>query len=710
VVEEIKELHEQGRPVLVGTVSIEKSEELSNMLEEVGLPHSLLNAKQHEREASIVAQAGQRGAITIATNMAGRGTDIVLGFGVNELGGLHIIGTERHESRRIDNQLRGRAGRQGDNGSSRFYVSIEDEIMRRSGVNQNIVNSNIFKSLWEEDLPIEHSMISRSVEQAQVKMEGYNFDTRKHLVEYDDVVNSQRDYVYSDRRYILKQGDPRLIIGEMIAAKVQEIGGQASGGDAKGKRGSVPGGYMVMFDALRETFPAEIVRRLLKSVAHARLVPLAEEGDIEGLVAELHQVAEEAYEGVLDTQIRDMDEKLKDFFHIGDEYYEVAGAGEIDYNKLSRTMGLPPNIIQHMQDEEMGYEEAFDFLGEIIREGYEKQQRPRLDQLKKHISEEAHKLGAKGHEAGSNAIDLRVRGLLETIDAHFSLSSASAARYVEAEKGQGRGGRSSMMDIGGSDSVVDEVQEQLEMLYAEVEQTLSEVFMETNQQMPLIAMVDNRLPRSVYRQIEERLGVEGLEQVENIPLGQLPAEVADIVKEAFVRWQEADLMLRVIDYLWTRHLTTMEGLRHSIGLQAYGQKDPLIQYKIKAYDLFEELKGEIRQLVVLNVLLMGEKAEAARAQNRQAAQTQAQAASHQQAAAPPQPARAGAGAGNGRSAHGGNGKQQGKGQQAARPTNQAPHPAQATPVGAGAAMKTKLGRNDPCFCGSGRKYKHCHGR
>src|SRR5438045_5653739 len=181
VLEEIKELHEQGRPVLVGTVSIEKSEELSKMLEEAGIPHSVLNAKQHEREASIVAQAGQRGAVTIATNMAGPGTDIVLGFGVNEVGGLHIIGTERHESRRIDNQLRGRAGRQGDNGSTRFYVSIEDEIMRRSGVNQNHINSNLVKNLWDESMPIEHSMISRSVEQAQVKVEGYNFDARTHL-------------------------------------------------------------------------------------------------------------------------------------------------------------------------------------------------------------------------------------------------------------------------------------------------------------------------------------------------------------------------------------------------------------------------------------------------------------------------------------------------------------------------------------------------
>ena len=234
------------------------------MLEEAGIPHSVLNAKQHEREASIVAQAGQRGAVTIASNMAGRGTDIVLGFGVNELGGLHIIGTERHESRRIDNQLRGRSGRQGDNGSSRFYVSIEDEIMRRSGVNQNIVNSNLFKTLWDESMPIEHSMISRSVEQAQVKMEGYNFDVRKHLVEYDDVVNTHRDVIYKERRFVLKDGDPRPVIGEMIAEKVKEIAGAALPGEdgrtKKRERGG-PSGYMEMFSALSQTFPEDITRR-----------------------------------------------------------------------------------------------------------------------------------------------------------------------------------------------------------------------------------------------------------------------------------------------------------------------------------------------------------------------------------------------------------------------------------------------------------------
>jgi preprotein translocase subunit SecA len=712
VVEEIREMHEAGRPVLVGTVSIEKSEELSQMLEEAGLIHSVLNAKQHEREASIVAQAGQRGAVTIATNMAGRGTDITLGFGVNELGGLHIIGTERHESRRIDNQLRGRAGRQGDNGSSRFYVSVEDEIMRRSGVNQNIVNSNLFKNLWEEDMPIEHSMISRSVEQAQVKMEGYNFDIRKHLVEYDDVVNTHRDVIYNERRYILKSGDPRPIISEMIMEKVQELSGSTE--DGRGKKSRASAGYTTLFEALKETFPEDVIRRLLRSILTDRLAPIAEEGDAQGLAEELKLVAQDAYEGVLEAQIKSVDEKLQDFYHIGDVYYEIAGEGTLDYNKLTRTIGLPADIIKRMQDEEMQYEEARDFLTEIMRANYERDISSRLQKLQEHLEAEAAKVVARGEGRGardeeeaesensklkpqSSRLEVRVRNLLDTIDANFALSSASAARYVEAESA---GRDRSIMSVAGGDSVVLEVQEQLEVLYGEVEKTLGDVFVETNQQLPLIAMVDNRLPRPVYRKIEEQLGLEGLEQVENVPLGQLDEEVREIVTNAVVRWQEADLMLRVIDYLWTRHLTTMEGLRHSIGLQAYGQKDPLVQYKVKAYEMFDELKGEIRQLVVLNVLLQGSKAEAARASSRAtAAQQAAQQAARQSTSAPaPGDGRAKAGAG-------GNGKPR-PGQQQHRPGQKSSAP---VPVGAG-ANRPKIGRNDPCFCGSGRKFKHCHGR
>lgn len=200
-VAEIAELHAKGQPVLVGTTSIAQSEDLSAMLKRQGVPHNVLNAKFHEMEAQIISQAGQRSAVTIATNMAGRGTDIVLGEGVPELGGLHIIGTERHESRRIDNQLRGRSGRQGDPGSSRFYLSLEDDLMRLFGAEN--ISSLMDKLGMEEDEPIEHSLITRSIEQAQKKVEAQHFNTRKNVLEYDDVMNQQREVIYGQRRQIL---------------------------------------------------------------------------------------------------------------------------------------------------------------------------------------------------------------------------------------------------------------------------------------------------------------------------------------------------------------------------------------------------------------------------------------------------------------------------------------------------------------------------
>ncbi len=201
IVNEIADLYKVGRPVLVGTRSIEKSELLSSMLKRLGIPHQVLNAKYHEKEAEIIAKAGQKGSVTIATNMAGRGVDIVLGEGVADLGGLHVIGTERHESRRIDNQLRGRSGRQGDPGSSRFYVSLEDELMRLFGSER--IRGVMDKLGVDEDQPIEHPIISKAIESAQKKVESYHFDIRKHLLEYDDVMETQRRVIYQERKKIL---------------------------------------------------------------------------------------------------------------------------------------------------------------------------------------------------------------------------------------------------------------------------------------------------------------------------------------------------------------------------------------------------------------------------------------------------------------------------------------------------------------------------
>ncbi len=221
VVREIEELHKKGQPVLVGTISIDVSEKISNMLKKKGVKHSVLNAKHHEKEAEIIAEAGQKGRVTIATNMAGRGTDIKLGEGVADIGGLHILGTSRHESRRIDNQLRGRSGRQGDHGSSRFYLSLEDDLLRIFGSDR--ISGVLDKLGMDEDDPIEHNMISKAIENAQKKVEGHNFDIRKHLLEYDDVMNKQREVVYQQRREVLDSKDIKSVIEDLLAEEMDSI-------------------------------------------------------------------------------------------------------------------------------------------------------------------------------------------------------------------------------------------------------------------------------------------------------------------------------------------------------------------------------------------------------------------------------------------------------------------------------------------------------
>ena len=221
---EVKERHAKGQPVLIGTVSIQKNEFLSELLKQEGIPHNVLNAKNHEREAEIIAQAGRKGAVTVATNMAGRGVDIILGGNppdvkegdaVREAGGLYVIGTERHESRRVDNQLRGRAGRQGDSGATQFFTSTEDDLMR-------IFGSDRMRKMMErlhvpDDEAIENSILTKMIEAAQQKVEGHNFDIRKHVLEYDDVLNKHRQTIYRKRRDILDRGEQAATESATIA-------------------------------------------------------------------------------------------------------------------------------------------------------------------------------------------------------------------------------------------------------------------------------------------------------------------------------------------------------------------------------------------------------------------------------------------------------------------------------------------------------------
>jgi len=435
VIDEIVEMNRQKRPVLVGTVSVEKSERLARMLEKRGIKHNVLNAKQHEREAAIVAEAGQPAAVTIATNMAGRGTDIVLGPGVTDVGGLHIIGTERHESRRIDNQLRGRAGRQGDPGSSRFFISLEDDLMKIFGPAADRIG-RLMDSLEVE--PIEHPWVASSIAGAQKKVEGMHFDARKHVVEYDDVMNKQRQIVYEERHKVLDGADARS------------------------------------------------------------------------------------------------------------------------------------NILGYVKD--------------IIDKG--------IDQ----------------HCADRHVENWDLENLVKYLSAYLPIEPGS--EIPESALRSGREGLSEHLNAAAADA---------------------------------------------YDRKVEEIGADLMPMVER------------------------DVMLRTIDWQWMEYLTQMEHFREGIGLRAYGQHDPLVEYKNEAFEMFNELRERIQGSIVARIFRV----------------------QVQRNAPPPPPVvrqvfESGPGEPDGSGANGAPRK----------PRPATPAAAAAVPGGAAA----KIGRNDPCWCGSGKKYKRCHGR
>ncbi len=291
IVNSIEELHKAGQPVLVGTISIENSELIGQMLKKRNVPHSVLNAKHHEKEAEIVAQAGQAGKVTIATNMAGRGTDIVLGEGVKELGGLHILGTERHESRRIDNQLRGRAGRQGDPGSSRFYLSLEDDLMRLFGSER--ISGIMQKLGLEEGESIENAMVTRAVEGAQKRVEGHHFEIRKTLLDYDNVMSQQREVIYNLRRELIESKDLRPVIDEFCDDVLDDT--YAAMMQASSKHPLTDEDTDYIRTRLREVFTFDRV------LAEDAPLPTREEAKtlVDGILQQLHDDAPELYKDVI---------------------------------------------------------------------------------------------------------------------------------------------------------------------------------------------------------------------------------------------------------------------------------------------------------------------------------------------------------------------------------------------------------------------------
>jgi preprotein translocase subunit SecA len=477
IVREIQERHDKGQPVLVGTISIEKNEELGALLKKAGIPHNLLNAKFHDKEADIIAQAGRKGAVTVATNMAGRGVDIILGgtpFAqakydeIITLGGLHVLGTERHESRRIDNQLRGRAGRQGDVGSSQFYISMEDDLMRVFGSDR--MKNMMDKLGIAEDMPIENKIISNSIESAQKKVEGHNFDIRKHLVEYDDVINKHRQVVYSSRQQLL----------EIFSDKEKQS-----------------------------------------------------ERTSQDIVLE----------------------------YIGQEIESVV---------------------------------SFHTLGE------------------------------------KNTGDFDPKEILETIKSIFALSSNEEA---EIKKLLTQNGKSNSHD--NRDKVIEYI---------------------------------TRLATDKYLKLTTDINT-------NVVLEDktwLPMQII-----------ERSIVLKSIDTLWVEHLTAMDKLRTGIGLQGYGQRDPLVEYKREAFNLFNQLLESIRKQIVYSIFKVSLKRNTVGGPSKTPKIGESQKVFEEQ--------------------------RQGYQPFQKQVTNRESANPAVSNKPKDADGKT-IGRNDPCYCGSGKKYKKCHGK
>jgi len=699
VVEEIKACHEAGQPVLVGTTSVEKSDALHRMLERSGVAHNVLNAKQHEREAYVVAQAGRKGAVTVATNMAGRGTDILLGGNaemlaryevtndpqfteaayvaagkpletrtadldaaiaatierykarceaekkeVLEAGGLHILGTERHESRRIDNQLRGRAGRQGDPGSSRFFLSLEDDLMRIFAGDR--IQGLMDRLGMEEGVPIEHPWVTRAVENAQTKVEERNFDSRKHLLDYDDVMNQQRKSVYALRRQVLE--------GQYRALPTEE----------QAKKGAQPTKIVEKTDE-RLT---ELVRQPLEEMLKLALVqppqgaPPAEMARIRDIV--LQTSLDDILEGRLTNGTKPT--------RIAWDWVEQIVYREFGYRAdLRKFAEKPREALAHLREEV-----PFSLT----------EQRERLLDL---VDELIGTLIERACPEGKHFEDWDIAGLGRAYTEQFSLP-ATGLENIHDQEALAR------------------------KLYGDAEAMLKKREQETG---PLLYL---RIFRNFY--------------------------------------------LQEIDRQWIDHLTNMESLRDGIGLRGYGQRDPKKEYKKEGFDLFLAMMESIKTSVTGNMFKFQLQREDDIARIEEArrraieAQQKAIRATHVEsptaggeagddpnaqapargASLPPgaaaraaaaarmmQAARAAslppgagmAGAQRGASVPPGAGAQPSPAQRAAAGAQ--PSPAQRAAAGAQPSLppakietvrreRPKVGRNDPCWCGSGKKYKQCH--
>jgi len=710
------------------------SAQLADVLR-AGIPHQVLNAKEHEREAHIIARAGEPHSITVATNMAGRGVDIKLGgelaeetlaevgrvlhregvdpynltfdqiadalakispekyaldaepvqrfqkyildrARVRELGGLRIVGTERHEARRIDNQLRGRSGRQGDAGASRFYVSLEDEIMRRMG------GKSLMDRVWTEDIPLEHDWVTKSLEQAQVKMESYNFDIRKHLLDYDDVLNKQREIIYGQRYRILTKADLRDDLRDWFEEEINRIMAETLKGDANdaprllAHLDSLLPGFYLNENEFWSPFSLDLVARDLQGASAEKILDAA-------------QAALEAHRDyITDTIVPESVETFQQSYKTG----------------WDETEDLVKNTLATIQEEAREQNRALD----------------------------ARAIAQALNQATGLAIELRVergveltqRDIIDAVHRAFDARTVEQiTRRVGKRIGQAVEFRRKPDGALNFDAVRDDLAATLDEQYTkQAEKLLDEMERELNERVKSAddargtrlafvlfnlahtrtAAFDSRthrrfevlVPRFAWTYLAaQKLDVENRDALRDQVVAYWNKSLAQIemVRGGAATFNDLlrELMLSVVTNLWVDYLTAIEQLREGIGLQAYGQRNPLVEYQRSAAEMFKDLYARIRSQVVTYAFTYqyrGFARLAGDARDRASRQAVEEAgASTQKAVA----------------------------------TNQKSESAQAKPASAkpkaeparkpvNAAAGTKIGRNDPCWCGSGKKYKNCH--
>jgi preprotein translocase subunit SecA len=743
VVADVEDCHQRGQPVLVGTVSVEKSEVVASLLKAKGLPFNVLNAKQHQREAAIVAQAGRKGTITIATNMAGRGTDIILGGNPEAMakdalaeeraqiaetaagaqpakpqgedseaaepyrgsieprfdedkryaelfakykaqcdaereevltaGGLKIVGTERHESRRIDNQLRGRSGRQGDPGSSRFYLSLQDDLLRIFGLDRM---TGLMERLGlEEDVPIESPMVTRSIEGAQKKVEGRNFDQRKNVLEYDDVMNQQRKTIYALRRQILE--------GRYHREPTED----------EAKKGIIPEPVTVSGDWTVESLTPEVRGVLGGHTAVHKLVPAGkDDGDAPafdpqvavkaGLIT-LPSLTVESGDAVV---YRAGGEPPIDRLVDGETYYVIVPVGP----------DIAPGTIalaQNKDDAKKGLAIAI-----AAKPGM-------IEFVKTKVAERDDAI-ARGEQVGDTRPGWRVLraevwrqfGVLLDFEKRYALSREELLAWTTDEVARSLiQQRERMYDL--SDARMAAVIERVlspelpddEWDWGELEESLKEQFATD---FDLTPGTPDEVAAQVWPAVEQRL-----------------AEREKELSRAWLMYFLRDFSLNEIDEQWIEHLKTMDALREGIGLQGYGQKDPKKEYKRIGFDMFREMMDRIQANTVTKLFRVQIQREEEQVQVPQIHHKERQMAEHgvanksddeveqESSERQAQTQKKRAVRGSGRAAQGpqaarGGGGGDGDG-------------AKAEPM---RRDRPKVGRNDPCPCGSGKKYKKCHGK